>query len=943
MFIKRLFRKPTDTAAEDQQILAAKALDAPESAVRREACRRLADLTILGQVAADDADATVRDLAAARFRRLLCGQDAQSPPLSERLPIIANCSDPGLLATVARVADEPELRRAAIDRLSDQSVLADCAYEDPLAANRVAAAERIIDKTLLEQLAKRIGKRDKNVYRCARQRLKTINEQEERPRWVRAQSASICERLERLGRFENWVQDRAVLSHLEQQWAEIEAEVEADARARYTKLRDAFMGGYDAYARENAALVAEHEAREAALATKEGLIERLGEIARLNELDEVTAGLARAEVVWAEAGDAGALQQAQLERDYRQVLTRAREHQARLQAEAGRAKAAAQLRADAEAALQRTEPDRKTLKRLEVRLERLGDGHAGCTEQVERLRHRVEKHRVQVARKLAGLPDRLRELDAHFERGELRKAEPIYQSIVATLDHARAAELPAKDIRPIEDHLKAIAPQLTELKRWRRWSADQHRDELCAVAEALIEDDRPLDALTNRLHELQAAWRRLDRGGPPAKDALWRRFQAATAQVRERCKPYLEQQAAVRDANRRAREAICQRLEDFLDQVDWERIDWKLAARAERETRQSWAAIGPLEGQEHRPLEGRFRKALRRLDKVLADERERNQAYKKGLIEQMKALADEPDLERAIESAKALQRQWHTTVPARQRDENALWKAFRAAADAVFARRAAQHQARHAEMADNQATREAICAELAELAATATNPETLSQTLHQLETRWRNTEALPVHRDAVAGLNRRWREAHAAALKRFDELNEAQRWEAIARIEARADLCDRVARSLVAGTDAPDAERLRQDWAHLPRPDDAAIAERLDGIFAALLDTDGDMTREQLRKRMADNLARREGLCLHLEIVAGVDSPPELQSRRLELQVERLNEHMGEGEDDPLGDSARLLLDYYLATPAIGSEALAVRFARVRRALGAQAPASAAA
>jgi hypothetical protein len=94
---------------------------------------------------------------------------------------------------------------------------------------------------------------------------------------------------------------------------------------------------------------------------------------------------------------------------------------------------------------------------------------------------------------------------------------------------------------------------------------------------------------------------------------------------------------------------------------------------------------------------------------------------------------------------------------------------------------------------------------------------------------------------------------------------------------------------------------------------------------------------------MGDNLARREELCLHLEIVAGVDSPAELQSRRLELQVERLNEYMGEREADPLGDGNRLLLDYYLTTPAAGSEGLAVRFARARRALGAQAPTSAAA
>ena len=54
---------------------------------------------------------------------------------------------------------------------------------------------------------------------------------------------------------------------------------------------------------------------------------------------------------------------------------------------------------------------------------------------------------------------------------------------------------------------------------------------------------------------------------------------------------------------------------------------------------------------------------------------------------------EEPDLGRAIDETKRLQRDWHTTVPARQKDENRLWQRFRAACDAVFARRQAQQEA----------------------------------------------------------------------------------------------------------------------------------------------------------------------------------------------------------------------------------------------------------
>jgi exonuclease SbcC len=534
-------------------------------------------------------------------------------------------------------------------------------------------------------VARGVAKRDKRVYRLTRERLKAINDREERPRLVRAQSEALCEKLERLGRFDNWVQDHALLGHIEQQWAEIQAEADANIRARYLRLRQAFVDAYNAYAEQHAAELAEAQALADAAERRRVLTREMGELATQTDLAELTRRASELEQAWEQIEPAADKATA---RAYREALTAVSAQRTRLQEAAQRARAAATVLADVKALLERAgELDRKSVNALRQRFERIAaaaqpeDKLSACAQALEQLQQRFDKHRNQVARKLTALPERLAELDQHFEQGQLKKAEPLYQSITATLAQARACGLPAQDLAPAQTHLKQIAPQLHELQRWRRWGADTKRDELCTEIEALAEDtEHALEPMANRLRELRDAWRALDRNSAPASDALWRRFQVAAERVHERCRPFLDARAKIRAANNEQRRMLCEQLETFLEQADWERMDWKKAARAEREMRQAWSALGPIEGKQHKPLEGRFRKLLRRLDKALDTERQANHAFKQDLIERMRALVEAPDLQRAIEEAKDLQQRWQTTVAGRQRDENALWKSFRAPA-----------------------------------------------------------------------------------------------------------------------------------------------------------------------------------------------------------------------------------------------------------------------
>jgi ribosome-associated translation inhibitor RaiA len=1031
MLLKRLFGRRAESMDTDaQQIPVERALESPEVAVRRQACRQLTDLRLLRDRAEHDSDAGVRELAEARYRRLLCGLDSQAPSLEARLAELQQPIAATIIGQAALHGSEPQLRLSAIGRLDDAELLASCAINDLVAANRLAAAERITHRAALERVVKTIGKRDKRVYRFARERLRQILEQEERPRRAHELGEALCERLERLGRYDNWVQDRAVLEHLEQQWQALQDDADLALRQRYQQLRQRFLDDYEAYREAHAAQIADQEAQAAAAREREALLDALRDLsARASRLDLRTLEQEqqRLREAWQATGEPSPGRAPALDQTYRQLNETLQGARRELQERTRATRAAEQLLAELHQLDEHGgAPERQRLEALRKRRRALPEALAqtqaeaspeagadsststptsapaadptadpagtdpapkmapemapetasqtpptqasavqasatqasGAAEQdakrqrspleaidrlLARLEQRAQRHQRQLMRKLEALPERLDELEAHLNQGELRKADPLYQSLSATLEHARSAAVGREILSVIDRRLKQIAPQLRELRHWRRWSTDEHRAQLCAQVESLAADhEHPPEPSINRLQELKEQWQALDHQGAPADDALWERFRIAAEQIRERARPFLEAQTALRSENRKQREALAKRLDDFLEKVDWERVDWKKLNRAEREMRQAWRTLvespgGDAQGTKDRAIEGRFRRALRRLDRALAEERERNQAEKHQLLEQMRALAEEPDLRRAIDAAKQLQQQWQTTVPARHRDENQLWQQFRAASDRVFARRAAEQEAKGASLRENLHTREQICRELLELTeAAADSPETLSTGISALKTRWQDTESLPIPRQAQTTLNRQWRESLAAARARLSELREAERWSGLERLAQRADYCDQAARALISASEAGESatEALERGWRELPALDDADLTEALEQRFASLLASRDDPgAHTALARLMQQNRERRESLCLSLEIVAQVQSPAALKAERMQRQVERLRDHMGDGMVETEADLSALLRDWYLACPASASEALEARLERVRSAL----------
>lgn len=948
MIFKRLLgrKRKRTTVPQDQDDLIGIVRSNQEPVVRREACRHIERLRELRDFASSDADAGVRDIALARYRKLLCGQEDGGPELSQRLDEIAVLEDQRILEQLAADARETETRGAAIAKIANPDVLANCALNDVLAANRSAAVELLDDRQALDRVVKSIGKKDKRVYRTARRKLKEIVEREALPERIRIKCEELCEKLERLGRFEHWVQDRAVLDLLDRQWAEIDPEAGQEPRTRYQHLRDRFLSAYEAYRREHEAQIAAEEARESLRAERRTLLEELQSIATLGDEAKLSRGLEQIALRWNGLDSLPDEEQASLERKFAAVSGTASARLQEMSAIGNRNVRMRELLEKVENALTRTKPlddnqVRSWMDEAESLLDAKGadkTAAAGVAKTREALDARLRQQGKHAKQRLSLLPAKLDELTRAIDSGSLKQAEPLYQSIAASIELFELSGLPRESYADAAARLKSLAPRFRDLQKWRRWGADQTRQELCATMEELISADISLEAISLRLRDLQIEWKDLDKSGSPVNHPLWERFHAASEHVYERCKPYLDEQAAEREANRTQREQLCRDLEKFLDQVDWERIDWKKAVRAEREMRQAWSAAGPVEGRHRKELEKRFRGALKRLDGHLEEERSRNQALKRELTARVEALVEEPDLGRAIDETKRLQRQWHTSVSARQKDENRLWQRFRAACDAVFARRQAQQEAHATELTENLKVREDLCLEAEKLASSDAGVDALAASLQALEKRWRSSEALSVPRQAQTGLTRRWREAHSRVERRRRERLEERRRKELDLLAEQAALCERLERTLETQTGPmPVLTEIESDWQALPKLHNADLQAAIEERFSRALEAHNDDGEklDALRTNFVANGERRAELCLHLEILAQVDSPAELMEARLQYQVTRLTERMREGEKDPLEATSRLLREWYLCGPAPASVAgsLEERFLRARLAI----------
>ncbi|MEQ8486340.1 MAG: DUF349 domain-containing protein [Pseudomonadales bacterium] len=434
--------------------------------------------------------------------------------------------------------------------------------------------------------------------------------------------------------------------------------------------------------------------------------------------------------------------------------------------------------------------------------------------------------------------------------------------------------LPRASVKRLHQRLGQQANRLAELKDWQTFATTPKREALLDAMQALADAPLPPPDQADRIKALRREWQALGPVTQAADGRLADRFNAAAEAAFEVCRPYFAEQAERRRANLAERQRICDQLERYLDDTDWAHTDMRAAERIMRTAREEWRTFHPVERSAGKTLEKRFEGLQSRLHDKVKAEWDRNVRAREAIVAEAEALAAaDSDVAGRIDRVKALQAHWREVGITPHGANQKLWRRLRAACDAVFEARVQSRQRAEAELdavaVECRRVLDAFEAHLDGLDATDASEAELRDFRAQVDP----IERLPAgpRRDLAARRNH--------LLSRYRDLLGRQ---ARARSDARL-------------------EALRQQ-------DEAEVA----GSGSA-----------------ADHDAVRR-LAVRAELAAGLPSPHEDESLRLEVQVERLQAGL---RGDAGSDSAEALLERWRALGPKDAAAAPLRqrfFAAVR-------------
>jgi len=792
-----------------------------------------------------DPDDTVREAADQALLRWVC-ESASDASLDARAEWLSQLQDPELIRKLAVQASHPRLRELALDRIQSQGFLGDRVIEEADDALALKLINRIDQPSTLKRIAEALRKRNRGRHRAVADRMLALEHDGDTHHAADKRAAQLLKQLEALVRGNFQGDDRsAEIQRIESAWQRLGA------------LDDTLQKRFDgALAIARRALAP--KTRPADEPASDQSKPARPPDATLRQLTQKAQ-----QMVASPLGEEASAQvhglMSEFDRRFN-TLTKPSDAERALAAEFRALSAELQSRLETHAkpaptpARQAPQPDTER------------------TQQLEALQHALD------------------EADKALDGGDVRHASEAVNAARSAFDRIPVHKRP----RQAGGRLTRMAGRLKEMRDWQHWSNNELRERLIErVGQIDVEQLHP-DAVTARLKELRQRWQELDRQellpGDKRKFAAprgqWRRFQKACNEVFEAAKPYLEQRTEVR------RQSL-QDLNEFLTQanqvLDDARTSGDKLLRFQRAAREAIRNLEALPPKSRGESAGKLRKLMDRISNRLEDHFEQIEAEKRRLVAEARKLAHERDRETAIERAKTLQAEWKRAGRGRRKIEDKLWKEFREPIDPLFETLDAERKARQDEQQAHLDSLKALCAE-AEQLANAANPNRVSGQLAGLEDQFNQAGSAP------PALRKRFTKAleqHQAALARQREQ------------EKRAELehLRTLAALLQQTVEQPD--RARQAV-----PPEVAEDDRLGQRLRARLEQfraaeSIDALGEELHQFSAE--ARQ--VAVEMECIAGLETPARDKQLRMDYQIRRLSERLGEHAPKPDLNAERAALE----------------------------------
>jgi hypothetical protein len=389
-----------------------------------------------------------------------------------------------------------------------------------------------------------------------------------------------------------------------------------------------------------------------------------------------------------------------------------------------------------------------------------------------------------------------------------------------------------------------------------------------AVRAAALED---LPAARRQFTLLRREWASLGAGTSGDPDVLARYGEADAAFTARDLAAHEEDQRARREALAKVQQFLA-RIEPLAARAD---LTLKAGERALRDVRAALGGIPPL------PSKRDYEESVRRLKAVqaaltpkvqelrdVADwQRWANVGIQEQLCEKMEALETVEDPEEIAKHVRELQEQWRQAADVPRAQGEVLWRRFKAAHDAAWARceayLASQAEARAANLA-----RKIALSERAEALADSTNWIQTADEIKKLQAEWKTIGQVTRGQEKAI-----WERFRAACdrffTRRHADLAERKTvWaENLAKKEALSAKVEALAESSEWDATAAEIKRLQNEWKTIgpvKKSRSEAMWQRFRGAC------DHFFTRYAQRHDIAkaERVAAREAICQELEALA---------------------------------------------------------------------------
>jgi DNA repair protein SbcC/Rad50 len=555
--------------------------------------------------------------------------------------------------------------------------------------------------------------------------------------------------------------------------------------------------------------------------------------------------------------------------------------------------------------------DQPTLLALQKRLERLSlENKSDSPEELAALtvvlEQRLSEHDNWQKKLVLEIETNIAQVTAGISDGKITEAQ-------SQLDRSQSQlrKINADEQARLQTLIAPLKEELAKLLDWKKFAASEKKKELIGKMQAMGEDSTAPAQKAKLIRALQDEWKTL--GHSDDNDALWIQFSELARIAFEPCKIYFKERKDKQASNLIARNNICEQLEAYAatlaDTGQNNPVNLNELTRLENQARDDWKLYAPVAQNKINALQSRFNTVLTTLKQHRRHAMQSHNAAKLALIGQAKALVTHEDLSAAIQQAKSLQQQWKDLGPGSFKDDRKLWTDFRAACDALFARRdeAGKEKRQHGHHTSSNASSAAreVLKQISSLLSLDDEAFSESKTKYSaLTTEFR--EALTpdlknerkVLQDQFGKLSRQY-EARLRATPDKKTLQLLQ------QVQAQASFCRELEERLLSGTDLTEpAEQLEHNWQDFEKVSDENLAQILKKRFRQLLQGIGDhKTLSTLTEKL--EIHGRE-LCVEAEIMLGAETPAADKAIRMQQQLNQLQRGLGRMPPSPKEKIQRL-------------------------------------